>query len=82
MKNVLKFLNKPLIGGILKSLPFGIGSIAQNVLSPVNGVGSLDKKELPAQLFKIALYAILVYMVVNGKLSWDDAESAKELIGD
>ncbi len=82
MKNVLKFLNKPLIGGILKSLPLGIGSIAQNVLSPVNGVGSLDKKELPAQLFKIALYGVLLYMLLSGKMDLSTAEEYKDLLTD
>ncbi len=78
--NLLKFINKPLIKGVLKSLPFGVGSLAQNVLSETNGVGNIDQEELPAQLFKIVVYGVLIYLILSGNLSFDDAESVKDLI--
>jgi len=80
MKKLLKFLNKPLVAGILKSIPLGIGSIASNVLSEANGVGRLDKKELPAQLIKIGIYAVLLYLVFSGKLNMSDATEYQEFL--
>ena len=79
---LIKFLNKPIIAGLVKSIPFGIGSLASNVLGEVGGAGNVDKKELPAQLIKIGIYVVLLYLIFNNKLSFEDAENYKEFIND
>ena len=79
---IIKFLNKPMIAGLVKSIPFGIGSLASNVLGEVGGAGNVDKKELPAQLIKIGIYVVLLYLVFSGKLNMEDAESYKDFIKD
>ncbi len=82
MKKLLGFLNKPLVSGVIKSLPFGVGSIAQNFLGEAGGVGKADKKELPAQLVKIAIYVVLLYLVFSGRLDMSQAEDFKDFISD
>ena len=80
MKKIIKFLTKPLIAGVIKSIPFGIGSLAANVLGEVGGAGNVDKKELMPQLVKIGIYVVLLYLVFSGKLNMEDAESYKDFI--
>ena len=82
MGKIIKFLNKPLIAGVIKSIPFGIGSLAANVLGEVGGAGNVDKKELMPQLVKIGIYVVLLYLVFSGKLNMEDAESYKDFIKD
>ena len=77
---IIKFLNKPLIAGIVKSIPFGIGSLASNILGEVGGPGNVDKKELPAQLIKIGIYVVLLYLVFSGKLNMETATEYKDFI--
>jgi len=77
---LIKFLSKPLISGLLKSIPFGIGSVAGNVLSEHKGVGNVDQKELAPQLLKILIYVVLLYLIFNGKLSFEEASQYKEFI--
>ena len=79
---LINFLNKPIIAGLVKSIPFGIGSLASNVLGEVGGAGNVDKKELPAQLIKIGIYVVLLYLVFSNKLNMEDAEQYKDFIKD
>jgi len=73
---VFKILQK-----VAPAIPFGIGSVAENILNDNSTpAGEIDNNELPAQLIKIGIYVVLVYLVLSGKLSWDDAEIAKEFI--
>ena len=80
MKKIIKFLTKPLIAGVIKSIPFGIGSLAANVLGEVGGAGNVDKKELMPQLVKIGIYVVLLYLVFSGKLDMSQAENYKDFI--
>ena len=77
---LIKFLTKPLIAGVIKSIPFGIGSLAANVLGEVGGAGNVDKKELMPQLVKIGIYVVLLYLVFSGKLDMSQAENYKDFI--
>jgi len=79
---ILSFLKRPIVAGVLKSVPFGIGSLLQNVLGEVGGAGNVDKKELPAQLVKIGIYVVLLYLVFSGKLDMSQAEDFKDFIND
>jgi len=80
MGKIIKFLNKPLIAGIVKSIPFGIGSLASNILGEVGGAGNVDKKELMPQLVKIGIYVVLLYLVFSGKLNMETATEYKDFI--
>ena len=80
MKKIIKFLNKPLIAGVVKSIPFGIGSLASNILGEVGGAGNVDKKELMPQLVKIGIYVVLLYLVFSGKLNMETATEYKDFI--
>ncbi len=66
---------------VAPAIPFGIGSIAENFLNDNSTpAGELDNNELTPQLIKVGIYVVLVYLVLSGKLSWVDAELAKDFI--
>jgi len=77
-----KILSGGFVKGVLKSIPFGVGELAGNVLDEVNGSepGELDKKSIIPQLVKLAFYIGLAYAVLNNKITIDDAEQAKDLL--
>jgi len=65
---------------LLSSIPV-VGSIAANFLdNNSTKPGVMDKKELWPQLAQLAILAVLVYLVMSGKISWDDAEQAKDFL--
>ncbi len=76
-----KLLTGKVVGGLIKSIPFGVGSLAGNILDEVNGSqpGEVDKKSIYPQLIKLGIYAVLAYLVVSGKLSQEDAELFKSV---
>ena len=78
-----KILTSKVAKGILKSVPFGIGSLAGNIIDEVNGSksGEIDKKSIYPQLIKLALYAALAYLIVSGKITPEQADTAKSIIG-
>ena len=75
-----KLLTGKLVSGVLKTIPFGIGSLAGNILDEVNGSesGSFDPKTLKPQLIKLALYALFAFAVTRG---WLTADEASTIIG-
>ena len=73
---VFKILQK-----VAPAIPFGIGSVAENILNDNSTpAGEIDNNELPAQLIKIGIYVVLVYLVLSGKIDWLEAERVKEFI--
>jgi len=78
---LLKLLNKPLIKGIVKSIPF-IGDLGTNILEETTNTkpGQLDKNELFYSLVRLGVLVTLLYLVFSGKLSMEDAEGFKEFI--
>ena len=62
-------------------IPFGIGSVAENILNDNSTPpGEVDHEELAPQLIKIGVYIVLAYLFISGKISFEDAEQAKEFI--
>jgi len=78
MKKVFGIIKK--LSPLLSAIP-GVGPIIANVLdNNSTPAGVMDKKELWPQLVQLAILAVLVYLVMSGKISWDDAEMAKDFI--
>ena len=67
---------------ILKSIPI-VGDVAGNILDESEGTeaGQVNKKDMPSTLIKIGILAVLLYLAMSGKISWEDAEHGKEFIG-
>ena len=77
-----KIITSPLIKSAIGMVPFGIGSTLSNILDK-NGTepGTVDPQSFAPQMMKIAIYIVLVYLALSGKLTWEDAAQAKEFIG-
>ena len=76
-----KVLTSPVVKGILTKVPFGIGSMAGDLLNKnETGAGSMTKEKLLHNIVKIAVYSILLYLAFSGKISMDQAEQAKDFI--
>ena len=76
-----KIITSPLIKGALGVLPLGIGSTISNILDQ-NGTdpGTIDPQSFAQQMMKLAIYGVLAYLALSGKLTWEDAETAKGFI--
>jgi len=81
MKKIIKFLQKPAIRGIIKSVPF-LGEMASNVLTETahSPAGKVDKEDLIPTLIRMGVVIVLLYLAMSGKISFDDATSAKEFL--
>ena len=77
-----KFLTGKAASGIIKSIPFGVGSIAGNILDEVNGSqsGEVDKKSIFPQIIKLCFYAILAYLLSTGNITVDGFTAIVERI--
>ncbi|GAG88565.1 unnamed protein product [marine sediment metagenome] len=80
-KKILSFLKKPMIQGLVKSIPF-VGDVADNMLTSTDrtGEGQLDTKQLGFQLVRLAVLAGILYLVFSGKIDMDAAEDYKEFL--
>ncbi len=66
--------------GLIKSIPF-VGDMAANIMDDNNSeAGTLDKKELPVQIVRMAILGVIVFAALKGWISFDDAEAAKGLV--
>ena len=76
-----RILTNPLVKGALNMIPFGIGSTIGSILDK-NGTdeGQVDPQNLVQNLMKVAVYAVLIYLVFSGRIDMDQAETAKEFI--
>ncbi len=80
---LLIVLGHPIAAGIVKSIPFGLGSLAANLLDSVNGTkaGEVDKKTLAPIILKMVFYALIALAVAKGWLSAEEAEAVRGGIG-
>ena len=78
---LLKLINKPLIKGVLKSVPF-VGDVVDNITEGTFEApeGVLDKNKLIYSTVRLIILCVLLYLVFSGKISFEDAENAKEFI--
>jgi len=78
MKKVFGVLKK--LSPLLSAIP-GVGPIIANVLdNNSTPAGVMDKKELWPQLVQLGILAVLVYLWLSGKITQDQAESAKDFL--
>ena len=80
-------LSKP-VKGLLKSIPI-VGGLAGNVLDEVKGdgpgevvseAGAIHKETMWPQIIGAVATLVILYLALTGKISWDDAKNAKELL--
>jgi hypothetical protein len=81
---LFKAINKPVVRGLLKSIPFGVGSIAGNVLdeTATSASGEVDKQNIGPQVVKLVIYGIIIYMFLNQGVDLDQLEQIKDLMSD
>jgi hypothetical protein len=63
-------------------LPFGVGSAANELLSfqPKQPEGHLQSDRWIFHVIKLSIYAVLLYMLLSGKIDMEQATQAKEFI--
>ena len=77
-----KILTNPIVKSGLSMLPFGLGSLASNFLdSNATPTGEIDPKTMPVKIMKVVIYAVLLYLVISGKIDFSQATEYKEFIG-
>ena len=78
---ILNFLNKPLIKGLIKSIPF-VGDIADNILDeqPGSPSGQINRADMTSKIIRMAIMLGLLYLVFSGKLSMDQADEYKDFL--
>jgi hypothetical protein len=76
-----KVLTSPIVKASIKLLPFNIGSAAAEMMEKTDTpVGSMNREKAVHHALKLIIYAVILYLVFSGKIGWDDAEQAKDLI--
>ena len=77
-----KLATNPIVSGILKSIP-GVGDVIGNVIdeTKTSPAGQANWRTMMPQLIKLVITATLTYLWLSGKISFDDAEQAKNFIG-
>ena len=77
-----KVLSNPLVKGLIKSIPFGVGSLASNVLdeTTTSPTGKWDLKTILPQLLKLAFYGYLAYQFLHGTFTEEDIKQAQKII--
>ncbi len=80
-RKIGKILTSPIAKGVIKMIPFGVGSLAANILDEVDGseAGQVDTRTITPQLIKLVIYGVLAYLVVSGKMTNEDSEVFKEV---
>lgn len=78
-KGIGKFLNRPLVKAVLKSVPF-VGDVVDN-LDNDTPKGELDVKQAWFSVVRLAIVGTLLYLALSGKISWEEAEQGKEFLG-
>lgn len=78
---IIKFLNRPLIKAVLKSVPF-VGDIVQNIddESFESPKGSFNPAAMVPVVIRLGALIVLAYFVLKGTITMEDAENVKELI--
>ena len=78
-----KVLTSPVVKGILTKVPFGIGSMAGDLLNKNESQpGVMTREKMLHSVIKMSIYGILIYLAFSGKITMEDAEQAKDFITD
>lgn len=80
---LFKVLSGKVAKAILSKVPFGIGSTFSDIMTSSKDAGlsgTLSREKFVSNMVKIGIYAILIWLVLAGKISWDDAGQAKEFL--
>ena len=78
---VFKVLKSKTVQAIITKIPFGIGSLVSDIVTPNDAPeGELTKEKLINNLVKIGIYVILISLALTGNIEWDDAEKAKSFV--
>ena len=80
---LIKILKKPLVKGVLKSVPF-VGDVVDNITTETENspAGSLDKGDLVMRIVRLVVLIGILYFVFSGKIDMEQAEDIKEFITD
>ena len=66
---------------VLSKVPFGVGELANNLLTKnTSPAGAVNRSQMVHSIVKMGVYAVLLYLVFSGRLTMEEAESAKEFI--
>ena len=80
---IFKILSGKVAKVILSKVPFGIGSTFSDLMTSskdAGNSGTMSREKLVHNLVKMGVYAILIWLALSGKISWDDADQAKEFL--
>lgn len=76
-----KFLTSPVFKGLITKIPFGVGSLAGDILNKNDKEeGTLSREKLVHNLVKLCIYGALAYFFLKGSITLEEAEDAKDLI--
>lgn len=76
-----KFLTKPAVKGLISLIPFNVGSAAKEFLDKTDTPeGQMSREKAMLHFWKLVLYAVLLYLVISGKISFDQAQDYKEFV--
>ena len=78
---LLKLINRPIVRGILKSVPF-VGDVVDNITEGTFEApeGVLDTNKLLYSTLRLAVLCVLLYLAFSGKIDFEQAEQAKDFI--
>ncbi len=76
-----RFLTSTVVKGLVTKIPFGIGSLASDILNKNDREeGTLSREQLIHNIIKMAIYAVLVYFFLKGDITLEEVEEAKDMI--
>ena len=78
---LIKLINKPIIKGVLKTIPFA-GDIIQNIEddSFQHPTGTFNPVAMIPVIIRLLFLIALAYFVLRGDVSIEDAQDVRELI--
>ena len=78
-----KILSGPIVKTVLTKIPFGIGSMAGDLLNKNESPeGVMTREKFLHSIIKLGIYSVLIYLALSGKITMEDAEQAKDFITD
>ena len=87
-RKIGKFLTNTFVLNVIDLIPVG-GSFVKNVLTEVNGhsegeviseSGSINNNTIYSDVIKAIAGIVIAYLFINGNITFDEAQSSKELI--
>ena len=71
-----------IIKAVAPVIPFNIGSIASELLTNTDTPeGTMNREKAILHAGKLIIYLVLIYLALSGRLTWDQAEEAKDFLG-